>query len=128
MKSNEKTKKISKAFLSVFDATELTGRKKNLIRAGDAFCYIIKEVLYTSSTFDEVATLFNTEFKKNKKFYLHSDVIMAIRRHNDRVSSDYSYDAYYTEAFIKTYERLREQNIFNPFTYEKEQEEGRVIV
>jgi hypothetical protein len=122
MKSNEKIKRVAKEFLSVFDAKELTGRKKNLIRAGDAFCFVVKEVMYPAATLEEIANLFNAEFKKNKKNYLHSDVIMAIRRHHDRFSSSFCKDDYYIECVDGILVKLGKQHYFDK-NYEKEFQE-----
>lgn len=119
MKSNEKTKKVAKAYLNIFDAEKLTGRKKNLIRAGDAFCFTVKEIMYPAITLEEVANLFNSEFKRNNKNYLHSDVIQAIRRHHDRFSASYGCDVYYMECVDKVLNKLGSQGLLN-IAYEEE--------
>ena len=43
MTVNEKIRIIANEFLDVFDAHDLKGRKKNLVRAVDAFVVVIKK-------------------------------------------------------------------------------------
>jgi hypothetical protein len=113
MKTNDKITIVAKEFLKAFDAEELFGRKKNLIRAVDAFCYVIKNVMYNQITLNDVSSFVNREFEKNKKSYLHSDVISAIRRHIARMDKGFAGDIYYQEVFNDVMGRLINKGVIN---------------
>jgi hypothetical protein len=113
MKTNDKISIVAKEFLKAFDAEQLIGRKKNLIRAVDSFCYVIKNIMYKQITLNDVASFVNKEFEKNKKSFLHSDVISAIRRHNTRMDDSFIGDVYYQEVFNDVVERLINKGVIN---------------
>jgi hypothetical protein len=113
MKTNDKISIVAKEFLKAFDAEELVGRKKNLIRAVDAFCFVIKNVMYKQTTLKDAASFVNREFVKNKKTFLHSDVINAVRRHNARMDEGFSGDVYYQDVYNEVIEKLINKEVIN---------------
>jgi hypothetical protein len=122
MKTNDKISIVAKEFLKAFDAEQLIGRKKNLIRTVDAFCYVIKNIMYKQITLKDAASFVNREFEKNKKSFLHSDVISAIRRHNARMDEGFSGDVYYQEVFNDVVERLINKGVINTAKHYEETE------
>lgn len=119
MKTNDKITTVAKEFLKAFDAEDLVGRKKNLVRAVDSFCYVLKCEMYIHMTLNEVSDLVNDIFKKNKKSYLHSDVINAIRRHKDRMCNDFNGDVYYQDVYLEVMEKLRDNGVIKTTYHEK---------
>jgi hypothetical protein len=122
MKTNEKISIVAKEFLKAFDAEELIGRKKNLIRAVDAFCFVIKNVMYKQTTLKDAASFVNREFEKNKKSFLHSDVISAIRRHNTRMDKGFTCDVYYQDVYNEVIEKLINKEVINSDKHHEEVE------
>ena len=57
------SKTVATKFLNAFDAVNLTGRKKNLVRSGDAYLFFIKNYMYVNLTLLDIASKFNEDFK-----------------------------------------------------------------
>jgi hypothetical protein len=101
------SKTVATKFLNAFDAVNLTGRKKNLVRSGDAYLFFIKNYMYTNSTLMDIASKFNEDFKKYEKRYSHSDVIHSFKRHHDRMSPMKGVcDRFYMEVYDKVINEL----------------------
>jgi hypothetical protein len=122
MKTTEKITIVAREFLRAFDANELFGRKKNLIRTVDAFCYVVKCVMYKHITLSDVASLVNKEFEKNGKSFLHSDVISAVRRHLMRMEDGVNGDVFYQEVYNEVIEKLMNKFVLNTDTIHAETE------
>jgi hypothetical protein len=123
MKKADKFHKIANEFLIIFDASELSGRKKNLVRAVDAFCSTVR-YNYPTITLSDVANMVNKYFDKNNKNYRHSDVIFAERRHLARMEDSLSGDLFYRECYNEVILKLTNNNIIPK--HEKKQQEQRV--
>lgn len=119
MTVNEKIRIIANEFLDVFDAHELKGRKKNLVRAVDAFVVVIKKE-YPMLSLTDVSNLVNKEFKKNNKNYQHCDIIFAMKRHDSRMDVEPYGDVFYRDCYDEVVAKLVNKQIIKQHGKEKE--------
>lgn len=119
MTVNEKIRIIANEFLDVFDAHDLKGRKKNLVRAVDAFVVVIKKE-YPMLSLTDVSNLVNKEFKKNNKNFQHCDIIFALKRHDSRMDVEPYGDVFYRDCYEEIVAKLVNKQIIKQHGKEKE--------